>query len=55
MLAGVDDDRRDPIRLLERVVERRDLHKVGAGCGDEVDGFHKNVGSVIDRSERWQR
>jgi hypothetical protein len=28
------------------MVQRRDLHEVGPGGRDEVDGFHKNVGSV---------
>jgi len=47
MLAGVDDERLDPIRLLERVVKRRDLHEVRPRCGDEMDGlFHRDVGSV---------
>ena len=34
VLAGVHDDRLGPVRLLERVVERRDLHEVRPGGGD---------------------
>ncbi len=37
MLTGVDEDRLAPIRRREHPVERRHLHEIGPGAGDEMD------------------
>jgi len=36
MLACVDDYRFRPGRLLERMIERRDLHEIGTGGDNEM-------------------
>jgi hypothetical protein len=37
MLSGVDDRRRKVGRGGQRVPERRDLHEIGSGSGDQVN------------------
>ena len=37
VLAGVDDSRDTPGFRCQRVIQRRDLHEVRAGCGYEID------------------